>query len=285
MNGIHKNRNRDQYTFANINLLGKCNADCYFCLGKDIPELLNRHNQMDTHFSEWRNFMPFLDRCKKLGIEKLYLTGQNTDPLLYRYVDGLADGLIGLGFRVGIRTNGYLADRHIHMLRMLNDEIGFSINSLDPETNRRIMGRADIPDWDSIIPAVKSSSNTVRVATVVNRYNADEVKDIIRYVAGFPEVLYHQIRRVSTDTRLNELMEDVDVYESVYQSVADEFGIRGDFNGAQRIDILGKETCWWRTVETTTNSLNYFTDGTCSDNYFIVEGYKQNYVRTGEVVE
>lgn len=39
---IIKNRKRDKYTFANINLLGKCNADCYFCLGKDIPELLNK---------------------------------------------------------------------------------------------------------------------------------------------------------------------------------------------------------------------------------------------------
>ena len=36
MNMIIKNRNRQVPTFANINLLGKCNADCYFCLGKDI---------------------------------------------------------------------------------------------------------------------------------------------------------------------------------------------------------------------------------------------------------
>ena len=36
---IVKNRNRNAYTFANINLLGHCNANCYFCLGKDIAEI------------------------------------------------------------------------------------------------------------------------------------------------------------------------------------------------------------------------------------------------------
>jgi len=25
-----KNRNRDPYSFANINLLGRCNVDCFF---------------------------------------------------------------------------------------------------------------------------------------------------------------------------------------------------------------------------------------------------------------
>ena len=35
---ISKNRCREKYTFANINLLGACNANCYFCLGKDIAE-------------------------------------------------------------------------------------------------------------------------------------------------------------------------------------------------------------------------------------------------------
>lgn len=33
------------------------------------------------------------------------------------------------------------------------------------------------------------------------------------------------------------------------------------------------EVVFWRTVKTTTNSFNYFTDGTFSKEYFIVEGY------------
>lgn len=51
-NIINKNRNREKYTFANINLLGTCNANCYFCLGKDISEELSGKNQLNVHFSK-----------------------------------------------------------------------------------------------------------------------------------------------------------------------------------------------------------------------------------------
>ena len=54
-----KNKERDSFTFANINFLGKCNVDCYFCLGKDIKDILAQQDQMNTHFSEWKNFEKF----------------------------------------------------------------------------------------------------------------------------------------------------------------------------------------------------------------------------------
>jgi hypothetical protein len=33
-----KNRERNNPSFANINLLGLCNAKCFFCLGGDLGE-------------------------------------------------------------------------------------------------------------------------------------------------------------------------------------------------------------------------------------------------------
>lgn len=274
---IQKNRERAEYTFANINLLGKCNADCYFCLGKDIPELLNRHDQRRTHFFKWKNFAAFIDKCEDMGIKKLYVTGQNTDALCYDYLDELVDYLQDRGFVMGIRTNGYLIEKKMETVRKLKGGIGLSIHSLNPETNKKIMGRSDIPNWERLIPAMKSPTNHIRVATVINRYNIDEVMDVIRYVSGFDEVSYIQARRISTDTRVPELIQDVEIYEKMYQEVISKFGIYDTFYGAQRVNMFGKEVCWWRTVETSSNSLNYFTDGTISDNYFVVEGYMNNY--------
>lgn len=49
-----------------------------------------------------------------------------------------------------------------------------------------------------------------------------------------------------------------------------------DFYGAERYQLYGKEVCFWRTVETCANSINYFTDGTISEEYFVVEGYMKN---------
>lgn len=101
--------------------------------------------------------------------------------------------------------------------------------------------------------------------------------DIIKYLSKFDEIDYIQARRISTDTREDTLLEDVEIYENLYREVEKKFGIYDTFYNAQRIRMFGKEVCWWRTVETTANSINYFTDGTISGNYFVVEGYLNNY--------
>lgn len=59
---FNKNLHRDAPIFANINLLGKCNVDCYFCLGKDIDSEFKKHNQINTHYKDWENFSEFLDK-------------------------------------------------------------------------------------------------------------------------------------------------------------------------------------------------------------------------------
>lgn len=270
---IEKQRNREKYTFANINLLGKCNANCYFCLGKDIDELLSLQNQTQIHFGEWENFKRFLDVCKKNDIKKLYITGQNTDALIYKYFEELVEYLKNEGFLVGIRTNGYLAEQKLNLINKCNDEIGYSIHSLNPEKNYKIMGHRDFPNWEYIIPNTKP---VTRVAIVVNRYNVDDFFDLVKYISKFDNVSYIQARRISTDTRYEEMEEDIKLYEELYNKVKKEFPKLRDFYSAEIFEIYGKEVCFWRTVQTTVNSINYFTDGTLSEEYFVVEGYLKN---------
>jgi MoaA/NifB/PqqE/SkfB family radical SAM enzyme len=270
---IKKNRDRENYTFANINLLGKCNADCYFCLGKDISQDLAGKDQLKLHFMKWKNFMPFLHLCKKHGIRNLYLTGQTADGLQYKYLGELVDFLQGSWFRVGVRTNGYLAKRNIATIRKMDGEIGYSLHSLNPETNKIIMGRSDLPDWDCLL---SKSGKRVRVSIVLNRYNVGEIFAIVKYVSGFRNVKYIQVRRISTDTRLGKLYEDIEMFEHFYKAFSTAYEKIDDFSLAPEYELYGKKICFWRTVETSCNSLNYFTDGTISDEYFIVEGYLKN---------
>ena len=269
---IKKNRNREGFSFANINLLGACNANCYFCLGKDISDNLAGKNQLNVHFSEWKNFDAFLETCKKEGIKKLYLTGQTADGLQYKYLAEIIDFLQGHGFLVGVRTNGILAKQKMDCILAMKDEIAYSIHTLKPDVNKEIMGFKLIPDWDYIIPA---SGDNVRVSIVLCRYNVDEFDDLIKYISKFDNVRYIQVRRISTDTRYDLLEEDITLYERFYEKFSNEHKQDRitDFHLAQRYMLYGKEVNFWRTVETSINSLNYFTDGTCSDEYFIVEGY------------
>lgn len=269
---FNKNLTREAPVFANINLLGVCNVDCYFCLGKDINDQFKQHNQIKTHFSEWKNFQQFLDKCRAADIQRIYVTGQNTDSLVYHYIDELVPFIQGQGFDCGLRTNGYLAPRRMDVIQQCRRSVGYSIHSLDPETNWKIMRRRDIPDWDAIIPATPNC----RVSIVLNRHNEREFPQLLKYISGFSNVKYIQVRRICTDTREEYLYPDVEVYERVFESVMRQHPVIGHFYNAEVFELFGKEVCFWRTVKTTIDSFNYYTDGTINDEYFVIEGYMRD---------
>jgi molybdenum cofactor biosynthesis enzyme MoaA len=272
-NEFGKNLERTAPSFANINLLGACNVDCYFCLGKDIDEYFKKQNQVNIHFSEWKNFDEYVEKCKAANIPNVYVTGQNTDALVYKYLDELIDFLQNEHkFDVGIRTNGYLAPKMMDTMRKCRRSVGLSIHSLIPEANNIIMRRRDIPDWDTIIPAL----GRVRVSIVVNRHNITEIENLMKYVAKFDNVKYIQMRRICTDTREDYLIEDVRVYEELFERVKAEYPISRYFYNAECFQINGKEVVFWRTVKTTIDSYNYYTDGTINDEYFVIEGYMRD---------
>jgi molybdenum cofactor biosynthesis enzyme MoaA len=267
---LTKNRDRDAYTFANINLLGKCNVDCFFCLGKDIEKELSCHNQTSVHFSQWRNFDKFLSLCEQNNIKKLYITGQNTDSLMYRYLMLLIPFLHERGFGVGLRTNGFLAARHMSVINSTDLSVGYSIHSLNADTNYLIMKRRSVPNWSRILSMTKRP----RISVVINRYNEHQIDELLGFFGKFRNVRYVQMRRVSTDRRVSELMPDIEAYERVYSGVKEQFPLIRTFaKDAEIYSVCGHDVVFWRTTRTSVNSMNYFTDGTISDMYFVVEGY------------
>jgi len=219
--------------------------------------------------------------CKDKNISKLYLTGQTADGLQYHYLQEIVEHLKSRDFEIGVRTNGYLAMDKLYIIKQMNGEIGYSIHTLYPEINQKIMGRNTLPDWESIIP---NSGDNVRVSIVINRYNVGEVEDLIYYLSRYDNVRYIQLRRISTDTRFDFHEEDIVVYEKFFKEFSSNYQQRSTFFGAEVFEVFGKEVNFWRTVETSCNSINYFTDGTLSDEYFVVEGYLKNSVPRLEVV-
>lgn len=273
MNTTEKNMDREQkYSFANINLIGKCNADCYFCLGKDIENVLSQQNQMSTHFSEWNNLDKYLDLCGQYGVEKIYLTGENTDPLIYKYLQELIDYVQSKGFNVGIRNNGYLALRKMEAINSCRDEIGYSVNAISAEANQKVMGRPDIPNWNEIIPA----TNNPRTSIIVSRHNRDEFFDIVKLLSQFDNIRYVQARCIVSETRNDMMEKDQEVFEELHAYVKVNFPLVDSFHGASIYDIHGIRVSFWRNWDTNINSLNYFSDGTISESYFIINGYLKN---------
>ena len=272
MDLFKKNYNREAVDFANINLLGKCNADCYFCLGKDLGSLISNRQDTKVHFSQWENFDKFIDVLNKNQVKKVYVTGQNTDSLLYDHLEELVNYLHANNFQVGLRTNGLLALKNLDIINNCELSTGYSIHTLRNDKCKSIMGWNKTLDWDDIL----AKTERPRVAMVINRYNYEEFYDVVKYVSKHKHLRYFQARRISTDLRKELLEEDLLIYEKLYQEVNNKFPLVREFYGAPIYNIFGVECVFWRTVQTKVNSVNYFTDGTVSEEYFIIEGYLKN---------
>jgi molybdenum cofactor biosynthesis enzyme MoaA len=290
MSGVTaKRRDRSPYSFANINLLGRCNVDCFFCLGKDLADQFAQFNNVGQHFSQWKNFDKLIAACHEHDIRKIYLTGQNVDALQYRHIPDLIQYLRTQGFTtIGCRTNGMLADKcwvyekngktDGRRIVQLFDTVSYSVHTLQQHTQTLIFGRFyTIPDWKWIFKITEPAR--VRAAVVLNRYNKHEIYEILNYLAS-SKVDYIQVRKVCTDNRVQELAPDMDAFEDWVE----EFdrltgGPIAKFEDAPQYLWAGKKVSVWRTVGTSVNSLNYFTDGTLSNEYFVIEGYsKENHL-------
>jgi molybdenum cofactor biosynthesis enzyme MoaA len=273
-----KNRNRSPYSFANINLLGGCNQDCYFCLGKDLSEL----EGVDTNATPY-GLLPrldeFLEIVKANGISKIYITGQTTDALMYGDLDFLISCLKDdHGFFVGIRTNGVLAEEMISTVNNCNS-VGYTMLSLQPALFKEMTGTERIPNWATIF---RKTSVRYRVSIVVTRFNVLHLSDMMRFIhaEGNPE--YIQLRRISTDCREDYLAKDMAAFDFAEKHIElMASSVPGHtielYEGMKVIRSECKpDVVLWKTVSSTANSMNYFSDGTISDEYFIVEGYKKN---------
>lgn len=272
-----KIRDRSEPTFANINIMGPCNLNCRFCLGNDLKAEFDQYNNLNTHFNDWKNFKSYVSSLKAKGINKIYVTGQNTDPLQYKYLDELVGYLKSKGFYIGLRTNGILAQRKMDIINKF-DSVSYTLLTLSPDTLDKISpGNRNIVDWDYVLT---NTTTKKRVAIVVTRENAGEVVGLLRFLSKYKDLSYIQVRKMATDTRYGLLKEDMQAFEALAKDIAAKYPKVGSFELAPIYMIEGKEAVLWRTVATTVNSWNYFTNGVYSDNYFIIEGYLENKYKT-----
>ena len=80
--GCLNSSNKFEHVFANIHLSGPCNRSCYFCIGQHMMDL-DPENNLDT----WPllGLDKFVERCNERSITDVFVTGTNTDPMLYKH--------------------------------------------------------------------------------------------------------------------------------------------------------------------------------------------------------
>ncbi len=242
------------YDFANILFAGPCNLRCPYCIGQQIDPALSRNNLNEFPL---RNLDQFVKLLKHHQVSQIVFTGTTTDPQLYRHelrlLNWLREQLVGSEERpiqYSLHTNGQLALRKMDIFNQY-DRVCISFPSFEPEAYHKMMGSPRVPDlakivWQSEIP--------VKVSTVVNEHNVDEIGYILERCAaiGVKRLVLRQLYKDDRTWPILQELEPTSIYRNnpVY-------------------DINGMEVTYWRFQETTSTSLNLFSDGTISAEYLL----------------
>lgn len=267
-------------TYGEILFLGRCNLKCFYCLSNEMHKLKqDNNNQLNIYFLDWNNFEEFIIKLKNNNIKTIYLSSVVTDPLLYKYINELVVFLQNNNFKVGIRTNGYLAENKIETLLSLNEEISFSINSLNEKSNYEICKIKEIPNWDNILNIFRRHKKKCRITIVINEYNYAEIFNILDYLNKYSDVIsYVQLRKIYKYN--NDISQNI--YFDKIKDKIQNIGIKQkSFYESQQYIYNDLKVSLWEDVfkKESISSINYFTNGIISTNNLLIPTYEK-----GEII-
>lgn len=107
----------------------RCNLRCEYCFGKYYSEEGElSYRQIKKIFSEFYN----------LGVRRIAISGG--EPLLHKDIDRVIKMAVGLGFEVGLNSNGILVPHHIEALRLVSN-LSISLDGASEETHDKYRGK------------------------------------------------------------------------------------------------------------------------------------------------
>lgn len=249
--------------FANIHLSGPCNRKCYFCIGQHMMAL-DGFNTLDTFpLPGWGEFV---ERCKARDVREVYLTGTNTDPLLYRHIPSLAAVVQSdIGARLGVRTNavtGLASLQHFSMGSV-------TVCSFDPGVYRAMMGRGSPPNLRVALDYAKHWTPALKVNVVLGPENVE---------SGDLWATLTQLRSLGVQ-RVN--LREPYGQPHVGDPCAGRLVREGDRLGMPVYDYGGMDVLYWDVHYCEVESVNLYASGRVSETYPITAGH----VEGGEVHE
>ncbi len=274
------------YNHANINMIGPCSMRCYYCIGSDVREETQHQSCLLTKYEWWYNFKYFLDECAEHEVKQIYLTGLNTDPLLYLHFEELVDYLHASGFYVGVRTNAKHAfsRNNWNVLNRLTtckaEAVGLSIPSFIAETLYKITNGLTTPAYNKILRELQVP---YRISIVVNRYNVDELWNMLQHIASVANenLKYVQMCKISSVRRYEEFELDRRLYDEALHDARRLLVKMCEYEGSVQLGFYSFKhkrmipVSWWTKDTSTMNALNYFTNGIVSYDYWTIESFLQ----------
>jgi len=241
-----------RYDFANILFGGPCNLRCPYCIGQQLDPALREDNLRRFPL---KNLRPFVALLRRHRITELTFTGTTTDPQLYRHEARLLRWLrerLPPETRIALHTNGLLALRKMATFNQY-DRACISFPSFRPEVYRKMTGCDRVPDLAAI---VRRATIPVKVSCVLTEDNVGEVDDFLArcHAIGVRRLVF---RRLYGDTRRWRILQNLPQV--------------GVYRRNPVYDYRGMEVTYWDFGNTTSTSLNLFSNGLISDRYLLAE--------------
>lgn len=258
------------HVFGNIHFSGPCNRACYFCIGQHMMAL-DHINSLEKELVGTRELEMFLRKCDEAGVKQINLTGSNTDPLLYKYLEDLVVHLNARDYIVGIRTNGVAWDRVTDAVRLLVDKWSFSLTSVIPKTYKKTMGMGEPPNLRAIVKSLQSKAD-VKINMVLCPENANE-HELNAMIATASAAGIHRIN----------------IREPYGQPhIGNPFRINlGGLSGVQRLEdhkgmpvyyhqYFDVELMYWDVHYVEVDSVNLYMNGRISTDYAVSKGHSES---------
>ncbi len=271
-----------RYDFANILFAGPCNLRCPYCIGKQVDPALSRNN---LNKFPLQNLNKYVELLRQHRVTEIVFTGTTTDPQLYRHEArlltwlreqlppltnderGIMNDESGQNssfipckarlhhssfVRYSLHTNGQLALRKMDVFNWY-DRVCISFPSFKTETYYKMTGSWRAPNLAEI---VRQAQVPIKISCIINEHNVGEVGEFLERCGeiGIKRLVF---RHLYGDTRewpiLNGLSQ------------------KGVYRNNPVYDYHGMEVTYWSFENTTSTSLNLFSDGTISTEYLLAK--------------
>jgi MoaA/NifB/PqqE/SkfB family radical SAM enzyme len=240
------------HAFGNILLAGPCNLACPLCIGSELQS----GARLNT-LGRWPlpGLQLFAAALLQRGIREVSLTGENTEPMLYRHTPALLAWLRATlpGVRVSLHTNGTLILQRPELLNSF-DRATISVPSLAPRTCLAMTGSPRVLQLDRI---VATASIPLKISTLVTRDNVAELPALLHRYSALG------VRRVV----LRKPWQNASQVAVLPRAVASRW-----FGGNPVFEVEGMEVTVWDFHRTTLPCVNLHPDGTVDTNYELAGG-------------
>lgn len=168
--------------YLRLSVTDLCNLRCRYCMPDGVPKLA--HEDILT-YEEFLRLAALFAQC---GIDTVRITGG--EPLVRRGVEQLTAGLKAIpGIRrVALTTNGVLLAQKLPALLAAGlDSVNISLDTLHPETFRRITGKDELAAVQNGIRAALASGIPVKLNCVPQAgVNEGEMETIAALAQEYP---------------------------------------------------------------------------------------------------